>query len=246
MMQRLDERCVEIPWALSRYRGQKNILEIGLALADPMLVRAQMKLQKENGCKLSGLDIVDIDRVLNRFGSLGCNIKEVYDFHQADARNTDFTDDSFDLIFLISTLEHFGFDRFEPSQNADTVFKRPKDYPEEFPLYEDCREDRKALLEMKRILTPGGSLLLTVPMGPRGICALRDSKGLWALYKEYTVSEWKDLLSDSGLEVADERFFYDSGQDGWLEAKDPQQLMKIKIGLSDPVAGVACVELRKQ
>jgi len=246
MEQRLDERCVEIPWALSRYQGQKNILEIGLALADPMLIQAQMKLSQANGCKLFGLDIVDIDRVISRFKALGCDIRDVYEFRQADARNTGFADDSFDLIFLISTLEHFGFDSFEPDAEADTVFKRPGQYPKNLPVYENCREDRKALLEIKRILVSGGSLLLTVPMGPRGICALRDSKGLWALYKEYTVNEWKSLLAESGLEVAEERFFYDSGEEGWFEAKDSQKLMEIKISLSDPVSGVACVELRKQ
>src|SRR3989338_2287666 len=129
-----DERCVEVPWALSRYQGQKNILEIGLALADPMLIQAQIKLRELTGCKLSGLDIVNIERVLNRFKFLNSDIREVYDFHQADARNTGFTDNSFDLIFLISTLEHFGFDKFEPKEKANTVFKRPKEYPENFPV----------------------------------------------------------------------------------------------------------------
>jgi len=241
-----DERCVEIPWAISRYQGQKKILEIGLALADPMLIQAQIKLRELTGCKLSGLDIVNVERVLNRFKFLGCDIRDVYDFYQADARNSGFADNSFDLIFLISTLEHFGFDKFEPSEKANTVFQRPKDCPGELPVYEDCREDRKALFEIKRILVFGGSLLLTVPMGPRKICALCDSKGLWALYKEYTVDEWKNLLFESGLEAIEERFFYNSGEKGWVEAKDSQSLMEIKINPSDPVAGVACVELRKR
>jgi len=240
-----DERCVEVPWAISRYQGQKKILEIGLALADPMLIQAQIKLREVTGCKLSGLDIVDIDRVLNRFKYLDCDIREVYDFHNADARNTGFADNSFDLIFLISTLEHFGFDSFEPDEKVNTVFKRSKEYPGDLPVYEDCREDRKALFEIKRILVSGGSLLLTVPMGPRKICALCDSKGLWALYKEYTDSEWKNLLAESGLEVIEEKFFRDSGQAGWVEDEDPGKLMKMDINMSDPVRGVACVELRK-
>lgn len=241
-----DERCVEVPWMLSRYQGQKNILEIGLALADPMLIQAQMKLREVTGCKLFGLDIVDIDRVLNRFKFLGCDIGEVYDFHNADARNTGFVDNSFDLVFLISTLEHFGFDKFESNEKANTVFKRSKNYPGNLPVYEDCREDRKALSEIKRILVSGGSLLLTVPMGPRKICALFDSKGLWALYKEYTDSEWKNLLAESGLEVIEERFFRNSGSDGWVQDDNPKELMKMDIEMSDPVRGVACVELRKQ
>jgi len=240
-----DERCVEIPWALSRYQGQKKILEIGLSLADLTLVKAQMRLKELTGCELYGLDIVDINRVLSRFEPLSCDIKEAYDFHQADARNTGFADNSFDLIFLISTLEHFGFDDFEPDKDADTVFKRPREYPSQIPVYGNCQEDRKALAEIGRILTPRGSLLLTLPLGGRGICVLKDSKGLWAFYKEYTSREWKALLDDSGLQVIEERFFRDCGENGWVQDKNPEELMKMDIELSDPVRGVACAELSK-
>lgn len=241
-----DERCIEVPWALSRYQGQKKILEIGLCLADLSLIEAQLKLKELTGCELWGLDIVDLNRVLNRFESLGQDIKKAYNFHQADARTTGFKDNSFDLVFLISTLEHFGFDSFEANQQANTVFKRSDECPSKFPAYQDCLEDRKALAEVARILTPGGCLLLTLPFSGRGICALKDSKGLWALYKEYTLDEWKALVASSGLTVADERYFRDLGATGWVEEKDPKVLSEFKGSPCEPTKSIICAELKKK
>jgi len=240
-----DERCIEVPWALSRYRGQRKILEIGLCLADLSLINAQLKLKKLTGCELSGLDIVDLNRVVSRFKSLGVDIRQAYDFHQADARSTGLADNSFDLIFLISTLEHFGFDSFETETQTDSVFKRPNQCPSQFPAYEDCREDRKALKEVARILAPGGSLLLTLPFSGRGICALKDSKGLWALYKEYTLAEWKVLVLASGLTVIDERYFRDLGPAGWVEEKDPKVLSELKGSPCEVTKSIVCAELTK-
>ena len=240
-----SERCIEVPWALSRYQGQRKILEIGLSLADLTLIHAQIKLKELTECELYGLDIVDINRVLNRFEGLKQDIREVYNFFQGDVRNSDFENNKFDLVFCISTLEHFGFDSFESNKNANTVFKRPGEYPKVFPVYEECREDRKAIAELRRMLMPGGSLLLTLPLGKRGICVLKDSKGLWAFYKEYNLQEWRDLLYGSGLTVVEERFFRDAGRLGWIEEINPEQLTEEKGSVSDPVKGVACVELKR-
>ncbi len=240
-----DERCIEVPWALSCYQGQKKILEIGLCLADLSLVLAQVKLKQLAHCQLSGLDIVDLNRVKSRFTSLGFDISEYYNFRQADARDTGFSDDSFDLIFLISTLEHFGFDAFQPDKSKGTVFKRPKDYPGVFPVYAECFEDRKAIKEIARILSPNGSLLITLPFSGRGICALQDSRGLWALYKEYTLKEWRSLVSASGLSLVSERFFKDAGKLGWVEEKNPEALSQFKGSPVEPTKSIVCAELKR-
>jgi len=241
-----DERCIEVPWALSRYRGQKKILEIGLCLADLSLVHAQIRLKELTECQLYGLDIVDINRVMSRFKDFKGDIRDYYEFHQADVRNAGFKDNSFDLIFLISTLEHFGFDSFESDAGANTVFQRPSECPGQYPAYEECLEDRKALREIARILTPGGSILLTLPFSGRGICALKDSKGLWALYKEYTLDEWRALVSSSGLTVVEERYFRNLGTAGWVEEKDPRALSELKGFSCEPTKSILCAELKKK
>jgi SAM-dependent methyltransferase len=240
-----SERSIEVPWSLSRYRGQRRVLEVGLSLADMTLVSAQLDLHQFSGCELQALDIVPLDRVLNRFTGMPLDVRKVYQFTQGDARQNPLPSNSVDLIFIISTIEHMGFDEFEPDQNADTVFKRPREFPEVIPPYEKCRDDRKVLSELKRILVPSGRLLLTVPMGSIGIGATKDSKDRWWLYKEYNAKEWGNLLRDSGMNIIEQRFFRDDGPRGWVEEKSAD-LVDQKTGHLQPQAyGVACVELEK-
>ena len=241
-----SERCIEVPWALSRYRGQKSILEIGLSLADITLVSAQLALKKIGNADLHALDIVDIERVLNRFSNLGVDVRTMYRFALGDVRNTPYADNSFDLIFLISTIEHVGFDEFEPNVYADTVFKRPEQFPSVFPIYEQSREDRKVLKELKRILAPRGSILLTVPMGKGGIIAGKDSKQRWGFSKEYTSQELTSLLQESGLSVVDQRFFCNYDTHGWVEKPTPQDVEQGTGHRKNHGEGVACAELMKE
>lgn len=65
---------------------------------------------------------------------------------QGDIRATEFEDNTFDCITCISTLEHIG------------VGGR-------YGVEDDKEGDLKAMKEMRRILKPGGKLLLTVPYG---------------------------------------------------------------------------------
>jgi SAM-dependent methyltransferase len=65
--------------------------------------------------------------------------REGFTFHKADARHTSFPDSHFDAVFAVSTVEHIGlFDNDEAG-------------------------DQKAAREMRRVLKPGGMLVLTVP-----------------------------------------------------------------------------------
>jgi SAM-dependent methyltransferase len=64
-----------------------------------------------------------------------------------DIRKTAFADNIFDVITCVSTLEHIGVKgRYGVCE-------------------EDCSGDAKAMREMRRILRPGGSLLITIPYG---------------------------------------------------------------------------------
>ncbi|PJA01482.1 hypothetical protein COX74_02500, partial [bacterium (Candidatus Gribaldobacteria) CG_4_10_14_0_2_um_filter_41_16] len=71
-------------------------------------------------------------------------------FKQGDIRQTDYPNDYFDLIACISTLEHIGL---SGRYNSD----------------DDPDGDKKAMLEIKRIIKPGGILLATVPYGARDV-----------------------------------------------------------------------------
>ncbi len=240
----ISERCIEIPWAISRYAGQKNVLEVGLSLADMTLVSAQVELKKVAKFDLSALDIVDINRVRNRFINLEEDVTSIFKFHQGDARQSSFDNNTFDLIFIISTIEHIGFDEFNSNSEAGTVFNRPKDLPTKKPEYRD--DDKKVLAELKRILSPGGSILLTVPMGNGGITYTQDSKGLYWFYKEYSASDWKKLVDESGLHVVEQRFFRDGGAAGWIEEGSAAGVDGQAGTMLAQAKGVACAELKKK
>jgi SAM-dependent methyltransferase len=89
-----DERIVEIPWVLSRYRGEANVLDVGSAYASPSYVGALVRLGAE---RLVGVDPAEMSVA---------GIESV----TADVRDLPFPADSFDLVFCVSTLEHVGRD----------------------------------------------------------------------------------------------------------------------------------------
>lgn len=84
-----DERAIEIPWTLSRYAGERDVLDVGSANAE--------------SAYLEGL------RELGAPGLVTVDLAEPADV-VADVRTLPFEDGRFDLAICISTLEHVGFD----------------------------------------------------------------------------------------------------------------------------------------
>jgi SAM-dependent methyltransferase len=90
----MDERPIEIAWALGRYRGEPRVLDIGYAFAEPVWLSAVTTARPRT---LTGLDLVERE-VPGLSAVVG------------DVRRMPFRDRSFDVIFCISTLEHVGAD----------------------------------------------------------------------------------------------------------------------------------------
>lgn len=89
-----DERAVEIPWTLARYRGEERVLDIGYAFAEPAYLSGLVDL---GAAELVGVDLAQADVP---------GLRSVV----ADVRALPFPDGSFDVAFCISTLEHVGRD----------------------------------------------------------------------------------------------------------------------------------------
>jgi SAM-dependent methyltransferase len=89
-----DERAIEIPWALARYRGEPDVLDVGYALAPAVWHAALAAAAPE---EIVGVDLLTTD--VPSFRSV-----------VADVRNLPFESESFDVAFCISTLEHIGGD----------------------------------------------------------------------------------------------------------------------------------------
>src|SRR5207247_6350853 len=90
----LDERSIEIPWCLARYDGERRVLDVGYAFAEPAYLAGLVAL---GATELVGADLAHADVP---------GLRPVV----ADVRELPFPDASFDLAFCISTLEHVGRD----------------------------------------------------------------------------------------------------------------------------------------
>ena len=89
-----DERPIEIPWCLSRYRPGQRLLDVGYAFAEPAYLAALARL---GAPEVVGVDLVPAD-VPGLRGVV------------ADVRRLPFADGEFDVAVCISTLEHVGRD----------------------------------------------------------------------------------------------------------------------------------------
>jgi len=90
----MTERVVEIPWVISRYRGESRVLDVGTTWALPIYSTA-----------LAGLGIPDLHGVDLVSGKVAG-----FQMTQADVRALPYEDGQFGLILCISTLEHIGLD----------------------------------------------------------------------------------------------------------------------------------------
>jgi SAM-dependent methyltransferase len=90
----LDERPIEIAWTLGRYRGERRVLDVGYAYAEPVWLGALLELGTQD---LVGVDLADRD------------VPEMRTV-VADLRKLPFPSRSFDVVFCVSTLEHVGAD----------------------------------------------------------------------------------------------------------------------------------------
>ena len=100
----MTERVIEIPWVISRYRGERRVLDIGPAYALPLYIEALRRLGIP---ELHGVD-------LSRRRVPGMAVT------QADVRQMPFKDGTFDLILCVSTLEHIGRDNAHYQVEART------------------------------------------------------------------------------------------------------------------------------
>jgi O-antigen chain-terminating methyltransferase len=90
----MSERVVEVPWVLSRYRGERRVLDIGSANGHPVY------LSYLNRLAVSSLHGVDLST--RRVDGLTMT--------RADVRQMPYMDESFELILCVSTIEHIGRD----------------------------------------------------------------------------------------------------------------------------------------
>lgn len=134
----LPERVVELLLARLSYAPGARVLDVGYA--NSMVCHRELIRSLPAPHHLTGIDMAD-----PVFDTRGLYQETV----RGDICDTEFPDDTFDLVWCISSLEHIGMDN---SGYAGATFAGA-------PTAE------RALAEMLRITRAGGSVLVTVPFG---------------------------------------------------------------------------------
>ena len=192
---KMSERVVEILIAKLTYHPGRKVLDIGHANVMESHLRMLKSLPKP--IDVTGIDIAPANPTVQSIytSSVIGNIMK-----------TEFPNASFDLIWCISALEHFGMD--------NSV------YTSEF--VKDAEMDRKALVEILRILRVGGMAYISVPFG-------RYENHGW--FQNYNMERWQLLLSVArSVSKIHELYFRFSDNKGWQVAR-PDELSS--VGYSD-------------
>ncbi|MBI4302317.1 MAG: class I SAM-dependent methyltransferase [Chloroflexi bacterium] len=121
-------------------------------------------------------------------------------FVQGDIYNIPFPDNFFDTVTAVSTVEHVGLGRYGD------------------PLHPDG--DRRAILEMIRVLKKGGKAIITVPFGERTVSYHRGV----AMNRVYDLPSLEQLLE--GLQIQ-KRVIYGKQGGFWMPVT-PEQAANLK------------------
>lgn len=185
----MNERVVELLIARLTYQPGMKVLDVGHA--NIMSAHARMLQALPAPKDITGIDIAPASKEIRSLYTLSV---------QGDITRTDFPPNTFDLIWCISALEHFGMDN--------------SIYTDQFALDRDM--DVMALREMMRILRVGGTIYISVPYG-------RFEDHGWL--RNYDKELWQRLLATVQSEASIARLYFKYfDQLGWSPAS-PEDLV---------------------
>jgi len=199
----LPERVIELLLARLTYRPGLRVLDIGHA--NIMECHRRLLLSLPLPRHLTGIDIAEP----------GYDTRPYYERSlRGDMASSGLPDASYDLIWCISTLEHIGMD----NSGYTSVFTRGEHLA------------AQAVREMVRLLTPGGSLLITVPYG-------RYEDHGWHI--NYDVIRWKAVLDAARPHASVREWYFHHTPAGWTRVV-PEALTS--VGYHDQMnAGAAAL-----
>ena len=151
-----NERVIEIPWVLQNLPQSGVILDVGSCDA------AYLATIPQN------------DRILHAIDPQDCagKLPPRIIFHQESIIGNSLPDHYFDVVLVLSTLEHIGLPTYGQSGFPDG--------------------DRLTLAEVRRLLKPGCPALITVPVGQSRVTS-------W--YRQYSPDDLRSLFEGWQTEI---------------------------------------------
>jgi SAM-dependent methyltransferase len=218
----LDERVVEYPWVFDRLKriggSLGRVLDAGSTLNHDFILN-------RDPLRTADLTIMTLAPEKRCYWYKGLS----YVF--GDFRKTNLKDGAFDTIISISTLEHVGLD------NTLLYTDDPKKAETDKNGFVD------AILELRRILAPGGRCLITVPYGKY------ENFGWFQIFNKEMIQLLIATFKPSSFEL--EFFRYD--RTGWQRASEMEVVNATAFdphsgrGRLDDMAGcaraIACMQL---
>ncbi len=183
----MDERVVEVPWFLEKLpKGTLRLLDAGSTLNHELV-----------------LEHLPLDRLRLFISTLApedrCFWKRGVSYVFEDLRDLSFRDGLFDCVASLSTLEHIGMDN--SLYVSDTRFR------------ENARKDHlRVMAQLRRVLRPGGTLLVTVPYG-------RETNHGW--FQQFGREMLAELVAGFGPATTEIRFFR-YRPEGWKAASQEE------------------------
>ena len=217
-----SERCVEVPWVAGHLTHAKRLLDVGFSMAPPEWMGVLLAVQ-DRQTELIGIDIVDPQRVRTRYPAEFVDQVLATPVRVESILDAQPTDGTFDTITCVSTLEHIGFDIATPPETTDTAYVRAE-RAEDAVAIRDPKTDQAFLDAAARLLSAGGSLLLSVPAGKGEAILHQDSLGLFTYQFEYGSQDWAAVTSDERFELPGEGFFRHDQTHGWQKVSSFEQL----------------------
>ena len=212
----VDERPVEYAWALDRLRGLfgERLLDVGCVLnrawCAPQLAS---RFEERWYLNLAYEPLEDIGKATMLVG---------------DARACPLPDAWFDVITCLSTLEHVGMDNSLYTGVGD------RSATDAGADLWGCVEP--AVVEFRRLLRPGGRLLITVPFGRS------DNRGWFQVFDAERISRLREALGPGTSSV--ELFRVDPMQ-GWVRA-EVDECRAAVYGSGVPAASaIACISFER-
>ena len=217
-----SERCVEVPWVAGHLTNAKRLLDVGFSMAPPEWMGVLLAVQ-DRQTDLTGIDIVDPQRVRTRYPAEYVDQVLATPVRVESILDAEPTDGTFDTITCVSTLEHIGFDVATPPDTTDTAYVRAQ-RAEDAVATRDPQTDQAFLDAAARLLSAGGSLLLSGPAGKGEAILHQDSLGLFTYQFEYGPQDWAAVTSDERFELTGQSFFRHDQTHGWQEVSSFEQL----------------------